>query len=808
MELPESGFLWTVFSALLSPLIRLFDRASRPAYQERLALNGLEKTVQVKWDSFAVPHVRAAGEADLFLAQGYLHAQERLWQMDMSRRFFSGRVAEIFGDFALASTDLSTYFHGRTCADFDYFIRLLGIRAAAEATVSQLDAPDRLRLQMYCDGINRYIERCGKKLPWEFRLLRYQPDPWRPQDTLTVSKGLSLFLSPALFSRLNYMAIAARLKDEPEKLRALYPGSANHRASITQAVWEQANSLWRFASGIIAASGSHPAGQGSNSWVVAPSRSQSGGALLCNDPHLRMTLPSTWYLMHLKAEETDSQASGYEAWGASVPGLPFIQLGYNRRIAWGMTAAVCDDVEIYRERLHPLEPQLYLTRDRWQKFATRIERMAIRGKRPVERAVRWTRHGPVLSDFEPGHGRRNEVLSLRWTTHEPSQELAGLYALNQARDWMEFRNALRRHGSPSLNCVYADTEGNIGYALAGNIPRRAQAPNLLPVEGWRDENEWQGYVPFDDLPSLYNPPEGVIATANNRIVDAAYPYLSHFFEPPHRFRRIHQLLGRREKFSAGDLAAFQLDTVSLHARELIAALSGDLERLENDDPALKTAVDLLLAWDGNCDASSVAACVFHVFHHRLLSNLLVPTLGEGLFTAYVEILNQCIAPTDAILQNPDSPWFGDRSRYRLVAQSLREACVELSQALGESMASWHWSRIHRLRMNHPLGRIEIFKPLLGIGPLATSGDGMTVNMGFYRHSNPYEQTVGPSLRYIVDLAARENTGFILAAGQSGHALSPHYADQTSLWLRGERIALHAEPQSESPGLGSMLLAPG
>lgn len=795
MELPKSGFLPTVFSALLAPLIRLLDKKSRPRYRGPLSLRGLEKSVEIQWDRFAIPHVIAANEADLFLAQGYLHAQERLWQMEMSRRFFSGRLAEVLGDFTLPWKDLSRFFRGRTCADLDYFMRILGIRAAAQAASGRLAPADRLRLQKYSDGVNRYLEICGKKPPWEFRLLRYQPEPWRLEDTLTIGKGLCLFLSPALFSRLNFMALAAHLRHEPDKLRALYP-PAYDAPVITEAVWDQASGLWRFTRGIL------PTGCASNSWVIAPSRSETGKAILSNDPHLRLTLPSTWYLMHLK----EAADEGYEAWGASIPGLPFIQVGCNRWIAWGVTAAVCDDVEIFRERIHPLEPGLYLANGRWEKFEARPEPIALRRRKSIERIVRLTRHGPVISDFSSPTSR--EALALRWTAHEPSEEAASVYQVNRARDWSEFREALRLHGAPTLNFVYADAQGNIGYALAGKIPRRAQAPTLLPVEGWKDESATPDYIPFEELPCLFNPPEGFIVTANNRITDSNYPYyLSHFFEPPHRFRRIHQLLSGREKFSARDLAAVQLDAVSLHASELLASLRADLARAGEDDPAIRAAAERLLAWDGDCTAFSVEATIFHVFHHRLLRNLLVPALGEELFTAYVEILNQCIAPTDAILKDASSPWFCERSRYLLVGQSLRQACEELRETLGEDMAQWRWGKIHRLEMNHPFARVAILKPLLGIGPLAAPGDGMTVNMGFYRHSNPYSQTVGASLRCVIEPGNLKDTRFVLSSGQSGHPLSPHYTDQVSLWLQGELIPIYAAPQDGGPYGEGLFLNP-
>jgi penicillin amidase len=744
----------------------------------------------VDWDTFAIPHVCAAGETDLFFAQGFLHAQERLWQMELSRRLLSGGMAEIFGDFELPWQDLSVQFRRRTTADLDYFMRLLGIRMSAEASLSLVSEELQERLGAYCAGVNRYIERCGKKLPWEFRLLRHRPEPWRPQDALTIGKGFALLLSTALYTRLNFFAIAKKLEGQPEKLRELFPGCPVDAPVIARALWDQVEGVWRFASGVMAASDWSPAGHGSNSWTIAPSRSTTGGAMLCNDPHLRLSLPAIWYLMHLKSAERVDDPGGYEVWGASIPGCPLIQIGHNRSISWGVTAAVCDDIEIYRERLHRLDPERYLAGHEWRKIESRRELIGVRRSKPIEKNIRCTRHGPVISDFS-ATAEGGEILSVRWTAHEPSEEMRSLYGVNRARDWKEFHESLRHHGAPSLNFTYADRAGNIGYALAGKIPSRAEVPNLLPLPGWEEKNDWRGYIPFDKLPRIYNPPEGVIASANNRIADSAYPYLSHCFEPPHRFRRIGQLLQAREKHSMEDLATMQLDEVSLHAKELIATLRSELAQVSGEIAAVKTAADYLLAWDGRCGERSVASAIFHVFHHRLLVNLLIGSLGEELFTAYVEILNQCISPTDLILANPRSQWFAGRTRDEVVARSLRETCMEMSDALGTNISQWHWGRIHCLNMNHSLGRVPLLKNILGIGPLRTPGSGTTVNLGFYRHSNPYAHTVGVSLRFIADMGARQSSEFILPSGQSGHPWSSHYRDQTALWLRGERIKIFA-----------------
>ena len=808
VEAPERGFFSALLSAIALPALRYLARSSQPIYQGCISLPGLTNNVEVRWDDYGVPHVSAASAYDLFLAQGYLHAQERLWQMDTSRRFLTGRLGEVFGSFSVPWRELSSVFRGSRVADFDYFIRLIGIQRAASASLDVLSEQSHIRLNAYCEGVNRYIERCGKYLPWEFRFLRYHPDPWRPQDSVVIAKGFSFFLSTALFTRLSMMALAAKIGGDQAKLRTLYPGYPENGPAVTRALWHSTRGMWQFATGAFAQSDGNPAGQGSNSWVIAPSRSETGNAILCNDPHLRMTLPSLWYLLHLKAEPTRTQPDGYEVWGASVPGSPCVHVGHNRWIAWGVTAAVCDDVELYREKIHRLDPNLYLVGEQWQAMENHWETIRVRGSRDIQKNVRLTRHGPVISDFNPPGLGSAEVIAFRWTAHDPSREFDCLYGINRARNWSDFLDSLSNQSSPTLNYVYADERGNIGYALAGNVPLRSEVPSLLPLEGWRSANDWHGYVPFGELPRLYNPPEGVIASANHRVADSSYPYyLSLFFEPPFRIRRITALLAAKPTLSMSDMATIQMDTVSLLGRELIDELSPDLRQLPDDDLTLKEAANHLLQWNGQCHENSVAAAIFHVFHHRLMASLLVPVLGEELFLAYIEIFNQCIVPLNNILRDPNSCWFATRPRPDIVAQSLRDTCTELKQALGESPENWRWGKIHALLLNHSLGRIKILKPCLSIGPFPTPGDGVTVNMGFYRHSNPYHQSVGASLRMIVDVGSSKQSRVILPAGQSGHFISSHYRDQTPLWRSGHYIPLSRDDR-KTASLRHLVLEPG
>ncbi len=786
IEVPKRSWLASIASALVAPFLAYLDRGSLPRYEGTLPLPGLENKAAVFWDDHAVPHVFADSEHDLFFAQGYLHAQERLWQMDVSRRFLSGRLAEVFGNFAVPWRELSTQFRRRRSADFDFFIRLLGVRQAATACLDVLPEADIRRLEAYSDGVNRYVNSC-KRLPWEFRLLRYQPETWRPEDSLTIIKGFAFLLSPALFTRLNLMALAAKLLDHPEELRSLFPTYPENGPTITAALQDSARDLWRFMNATFAGTPWQPLGHGSNSWVVAPSRSAGGSPILCNDPHLRMTLPSIWYLMHLRAEMNSSRDEIFEAWGASVPGSPCIHIGHNRWIGWGITAALCDDLDLYRERLHPMEPERYLRGHEWLKITTRSEIIRIRGRSAMIKDVRATCHGPILSDFDDNRESR-EVLSLKWTAHEPSQELCCVYGVNRAHDWDEFLLALSHQTAPTLNYVYADQQGNIGYSLAGKIPIRTQLPSLLPLEGWSQRDEWQGYIPFDELPRLYNPPEGMIATANNKPVDSSYRHpISGFFEPPYRIQRIRSLLAERAPCSVDDMVKMQLDVVSLHAKTLIEYLKTDLSQLATDDSKTKAMANRLLEWDGQCHGDSVDATIFHVFYNRVIVNLLLPMLGEELLYGYIEIFNQSLVPVDRILENPNSVWFKNCPRLKLVARSLEQALDELTQALGGDLLRWQWGRIHTLSLNHSLGRIPFLRDCLSLGPFPSLGDHTTVNLGFHRHSDPFRHTVGPSLRFILDFSDRRNSGFVLPSGQSGHPFSPYYSDQRPLWREGLRL---------------------
>jgi penicillin G amidase len=782
------------------PLFRRWLRKTAPHYSGKLVLAGLKSCVKVVWGPCSVPNVYADNERDLFFAQGYLHAQERLWQMELSRRGLCGRAAEIFGDRAIPG-EISVHLRGKTVAELDYFVRLLGMRRAAIASVSRLPEREAEVLQAYCAGVNRYIESHDKALPLEFRLLRLAPEPWRPEDTLTLGKGFAFFLSTSLFTRIAWMAIADKLKDQPEKLRTLAPHYPAESLTITRTLAADAGALLQFISGTFELY-RPPGGQGSNSWVVAPERSATGAPILCNDPHLKLDLPSTWYLMRLSADAGQSETA-YDVMGGTIPGMPCVHIGRNRRVAWGVTAALCDDADLYRETLHAETANLFVDNGRWRPMELIEEKIAARGGKTIARTVRLTSRGPLISDCLNCGGA---ALAFRWTAHAPSRELAVVYGVNRARNWNEFRAALAYQTAPSLNYLYADCDGNIGYSLAGAVPIRAKRPSYLPLDTGDSDGEWKGFIRFEELPCLYNPPEGVIATANNDIAGSAYRYhLSDLFEPTYRIGRIRELLAK-ERFSVEDMERIQQDTVSLHARTITKILRDDLAAVAERNDRYGDAARMLMEWDGDCAAASAAAALFHCFYHRLTVNLLTPSLGDELFRAYVEIFNQSLAPIERILRDAGAVWFAARSRRALVEASLAEAYDELARRLAPKACQWRWGEIHKLRLTHPLDVIWGLNRLVSLQPVATGGDGATINVGFFRRSRPYAHTVGASLRMISDLRQHGPSLFVTVPGQSGHFLSPHYADQLPLWQNGQYLHLE-EPQRAGDETRILVLQP-
>lgn len=759
-----------------------------PQMRDRLGLKrsgresvaGIEDTVTIARNHLGIPTIHARATSDLFFGFGYTFAQDRLWQMDLYRRLAGGKLAEIFGDRPLAGR-AGAGLEPSSVVQLDCLHRALGFSRVAHASLEILSHESRAILERYTAGVNAAVTVMleNRSLPVEFYLLGYEPEPWAPQDSLAIGRFIAWMLCLAARAELVLGPLASR----PD-LSSLLPASAAGEPVIV--------SKGGFLEGGWA---------GSNSWVVGPGRTQSGHPVLCNDPHLFMGLPCLFYQVSLRGAE-------YHVSGATMPAIPGLVVGTNADVAWGMTSAMPDDADIYLETLHPSDPQLTAFEGGWRRLKVHVEEIAVRGDSTRRFPVRYvSRDGadcPLLSDILP----LETPLSIRWTGLEPSREMDALLKICRARGLEDFRDALRDFALPAQNFLYADRQGNYAYFCAGRFPRRRGGAGPFPLNGAASSSEWQGDIPFDELPCLVNPPSGLIVTANHRIVDDSYPHeLTYLWEVPYRARRILELL-EREKCDITDMIAIQGDTLSLQAKRLvtrvIAPVAGELSG------KARRAAERLLQWDARMTVESGEAALYHTFYERLRSLVFADRLNQvapDLYRGYFSLMHLPVMPVERILEAGDPAWMPE-GRGRVVGRALEEATALLEEKLG-SEGEWAWGTLHAFTLRHPLGSgrdwgSRVLNRLLQLnrGPFPQPGDGMTVNVAAYLLSHPFEPVIGPAYRQIVDLGDLNGSLWIIPGGSSGDPSSPHYSDQLEDWRQGRY-----HPMFENSAAFSMVLDP-
>lgn len=773
----------------------------------KLRLAGLEGPVTVIRDHWGVPHIYAGSAADLFMAQGFVHAQERLWQMEFQRRLAHGRLAEILGPLAL---------------DSDRFVRILGFSRVARSEVAQLDEETHDILTAYVVGINAFIDQHKYQLPLEFTLLQLRPRPWDITDVLVWGKIMALGLcenwtTEILRARLVAAVGAARAAaldiGYPEHLPLIVPEGLHYSPQIGAAALDLAEGASRFIR--------DGASQGSNSWVVGGARSTSTKPLLANDPHLSVMLPSIWYENHLSGGE-------FHVTGASFPGAPGVVIGHNERIAWGVTNAMTDVQDLYIERFDSADPTRYEFQGEWERARFVREEISVRGQaEPVIEDVRITRHGPVITPLLPNEqqawttekdqsGNTNQALALRWTALEPSQILTSALALNRARDWAGFRAALADWHVPAQNFVYADVEGHYGYALGGSLPIRARGDGRLPVPGWTGEYEWTGMIPAAELPHMLDPEEGFVVTANNRIVSERFPHaIKAEWLNGYRAARIRQLIEQTPQHNAETFGRIQTDQRSLPGLEL-AAFAG---RLPATDPVSQQAREILATWDGELTAGSVGGTLYAGLRDRLLdaaysevAGSLGVTLGLGIFASLPgpDFQNRAFPGLLKLLAERDDSWLPPgRSWDAILAEIWQATIAELRSTYGDNLQEWRYGRAHTLTLRHPLGAVPALARLLNRGPFPTGGDRDTVCMGYVPPATGGPPSyVAPSYRQICDTADWNRSRSIHATGQSGQPFDRHYADFITPWLQGEtHPMLWSRALVEEAAAGRLTLLP-
>ena len=759
-----------------------YRQASQPLHEGTLRLEGLDATVEVRRDEQGIPTIVADNERDATFALGFLHAQDRLWQMEFNRRLAAGRLSELLGAAALPT---------------DKFLRTLGIRRAAQRSYETLDESHRLLVDAYVDGVNAFLASRSGPLPPEFLLLRAPaPEPWTAADSIAWSLMMAWDLaSHGMRMELRRLRLAQRFSRA--EIDDIYPPLPGESAPGVGDYVEMYRLLGAFATVPEAKpptraeipTGIFGTGEsvGSNNWVLSGQRTVSGRPLLANDPHLALTTPPVWYFAAMRLP-------GLELIGATLPGLPGIVLGRNDRVAWGMTNTGVDQQDLYLERLVGEDEDEYETPMGAQPFEKRKETIRVRGAADVELAIRATRHGPVLSGLESidkAFSHRRLVIALRWAALDPGDRTwAALHSLNHARSVQAAEQALADFNVVTQSFVMADVEGNIGMVVAGRIPRRRADNDLqgiAPAPGWDDRYDWQGYLAYDEAPRRSNPPEGFIATANNRIAPPDYPHhLTFDWFPSFRVRRIAELVGAREKHDVASTEAIQRDVKSLAALELLRLLTA----AQPLTTAGRDALERLKAWDGTMAPGRPEPLLFHAWRRELAWRVFGDDLGD-LATDFV-VNEEMMRPLLHVLSGAarGRNWCDDRStkeRFEtctlLMSEALDTAVARLAEVSGRDVAGMRWGDHHLAVAEHrPLSNVPV---IAGLFELSTPypGDTYTINVGALtnRPEAPFTTRHTASLRAIYDLAAPEKSVWVQSSGQVGNPFSPLYASMVPLW---------------------------
>jgi penicillin amidase len=740
----------------------LHNKASAVLAQVEGEINvaGLKEPVEVLRDRWGVPHIYARNADDLFFAQGFVAAQDRLFQIDLWRRMGVGETAELVGRSGLAA---------------DRFARLLKYRGDPDAEWASY-APDARRIAAaFTRGINAYIDHVGDRLPVEFRLLGVRPKKWRPEDCLGRMSGIVMSRNfQTEIARAELVAAVgvkqARRIAPTDPPREYAPAPGLDLVGIDRSVLAGYNAAVKGPSFTLG-------GDGSNNWAVDGTLSASGKPLLASDPHRAIALPSLRYLVHLNAP-------GWNVIGSGEPGLPGVALGHNERVAWGFTIVGTDQADLYVEETNPADAAAYRAGGRWEKMKVVRERVTVRGEvRPAELELRFTRHGPVIHE-DP---TRHRAYALKWAGTEPggAAYLASL-ALDRAQDGRAFVAALKRWKVPSENMVYADVDGNIGWVAAALTPVRKGWDGLLPVPGADGAYEWQGFLPLQELPQVGNPAAHYVATANHNILPAAYrPEISYEWAPGYRFSRIKERLEGNKKFTTEDFQSLQHDNTSLPGRALVRLV----KEVDVQDAELRPYAELLAGWDGVLSADSRAGALYGVWLRELLDGFYRTHVPARLLD--VTASRAGVPVMLAALEKPDAAWFGDRpseGRDRLLRTTFRRAVERLKELLPGDDRAWSWGRLHTTTFRHPLAALgPAYAKAFDLGPVPRPGDAHTPNAA--THGANFAHTSGATYRHVFDLADWDKGVATSAPGQSGQPGSPHYDDLLPLWQKGKYFPL-------------------
>jgi penicillin amidase len=747
---------------------------SVPNYGGQDRIPELAGPVTVIRDANAVPHIFADSQLDAYRALGYLHAQDRFFQMELARRIGNGRLSELVGGVGLRT---------------DRFMRTLAIGQLAEAAVANMAPATRTAVDAYTEGVNAWLQSPRTGRPPELVLLGTDPEPWRAADSAMWGRLMALLLSGNWTDELLRAQLASRL--DAQQLADLWPGEPSD-GPTTVTDLTGVTPQFDFAGIVDAIPEFLFSASASNQWVVDGNRSASGKPLLANDPHLGFMAPGMWYLARIVTPD-------YSAAGATLPGQPFFAVGHNSHLAWGFATTHADTQDLFIERLNPDDPGQYLVPGGTLPFETREEAIDVRFRsEPEVLNVRTTRHGPVISDINAAAASAtpaDQVLALAFPALLPDDRTAdALFLINQAKTRDDLMAALPLFHSPMQNIVYAFTNGDIGFIAAARVPRRPKGDGRAPVPGWTGEYDWNGFVPFAELPQRYNPSRGWLANANNRVVGDGYPHLiTPDWPEGYRAQRIATLLEQTPQHDGDTFAATQLDIISPAAQELLPLLLRHLA--PPDEPAARAAAALMREWDGAMARTRPQPLIFTAWVQALRGTLYGDELG-ALAPRYRGTRPRVIQG----MLNSRNGWCDDKRTAAAedctaaVSAAFANAVRDLREQLGDDPSAWRWGDVHVARFEHPvLRRIPVLRELFAVA-VATDGGDFTINRGTPRSAgaNRFSHVHGAGLRAIFDLSDLDNSRLMIASGQSGHVRSKFFADTTVRWRDGEYLVLKGD----------------
>lgn len=756
-------------------------RRSLPQVTGTLKLSGLSAPVTVYRDEWGVPHIEAATSLDLYMAQGYVTAQDRLWQMDVTRRAAAGRLSEVMG-----ASQINT----------DKFLRTLMLRRSAERTIDALSPSAIAALEAYAAGVNAFIAEASAngRLPVEFTILGYEPEPWSIVDTASVGKMMAYDLGGNFRAEVFRYQLRQAVGDE--LTREVMPTYPEDGITImrSNAAAKKVSSMDPYLppagkgldlSGLLATAIYPDEHLGSNNWVVSGKLTQSGKPLLANDPHLGISLPAVWYQSHLMVT---SDKERLNVIGATFPGAPGVVIGHNEKVAWGVTNTGPDVQDLFIEKRNPDNPYQFEYMGKWEDALVYRDPIKVKGQADLPFEVVVTRHGPIVSEVVgSAEDRPQEALALKWTAHIPSTEPEAILRLNRAGSWEEFREALKAFWVPTQNFVFASVDGTIAYRAGGIVPVRAKGDGLMPVPGWDGEHEWTGYIPFDQMPEVVNPDAGYIVTANNKVIDDGYPhFLSYTWAEPYRATRIAELIQGKAGLTADDMQAMQTDFANLRARAMLPQLL-PLLRKADLNATEQAALTLLEKWDHVDSADQGAPLLFHLWWQQLDRHLYAAKMGEDLYSRMSDKGNLTDAMVQRALTGDETSWVKQAGGLQaLLLDSYHDAVQAAVDMQGKNVNAWSWGKYHRIGPAHAIG--SAVAPLgwfLNARTLPVGGSNITVGAMSYSNKTGMVTSLGV-WRQVVDLGnVAGNSRDVVMPGQSGHFLSKWYTSQQDIHMQGQ-----------------------